>query len=93
MLSQKEIIESQKLLASCTNRMKEYLVKNEAKIPADKLTLYKKVLGRFDKINLLSVSEMDWKIALEATKLFGATEIKGDVLKIFRIVTDVYNAG
>lgn len=82
----------QKDFNSCIVNIHNYLSKNKKDIPADKLTLYVKLLNRLKKIDLDSVSEMDWKISFEATKLFQAQELKAQILKIFKYITNIYNA-
>ena len=76
----------------CIVNIHNYLSKNKNSIPADKLKLYVKLLNRLKKIDLDLVSEMDWKISFEATKLFQTTELKGEILKIFKYITNIYNA-
>ena len=84
-----QMAEYKKLLNTILTKCQNYV--DTHKIPLEKSEQYNNVISELRKINIDSVSESDWRVALEATKLFGSTNIKEDILKLFRIITDLFN--
>jgi len=89
MYNLEQMAEHKKLLNTILTKSQDYV--DTHKIPQEKSEQYNNVISELRKINLDSVAERDWRVALEATKLFGSTNIKEDILKLFRIITDLFN--